>query len=90
MPLVIGFGLLAFFIWLAENLSPLARAWIYPGQEETWQMVSIQKLGAWYLLMMISFVLVAYIDSSRDKTHDKNTSYSKSRRDSLPDHTDMP
>lgn len=68
MPLVVGFGLVALFIWFAENLGTLARAWTYPGQGETWHMVSIQKFGAWYLLMIISFVLVAYIHSSRDKT----------------------
>lgn len=59
MPLVIGFGLVAIFIWFAENLGTFARAWAYPGQEHGWQMVSLSKLGSWYLLMIISFVLVA-------------------------------
>ena len=68
MPLVIGFGLVALFIWFAENIGTLARAWTYPGQSEAWQMVSIQKFGAWYLLMIISFVLVAFIHSRRDTT----------------------
>jgi len=68
MPLVIGFGLVALFIWFAENIGTLTRAWTYPGQGETWHMVSIQKFGAWYLLMIISFVLVAYIHSGREKT----------------------
>ncbi len=61
MPLVVGFGLVATFIWFAENLGTFARAWTYPGQEAGWHMVSVQKLGAWYLLMIISFVLVAII-----------------------------
>ena len=68
MPLVIGFGLVALFIWFAENIGTLARAWTYPGQGETWHMVSIQKFGAWYLLMIISFVLVAHIHSGREKS----------------------
>lgn len=68
MPLVIGFGLVALFIWLAENLGTFARAWTYPGQGDTWHMVSIQKFGAWYLLMIISFVLVAYIHRRRGHT----------------------
>lgn len=61
MPLVIGFLLVAVFIWFAENLGTFARAWAYPGQEHGWQMVSLSKLGSWYLLMIISFVLVALV-----------------------------
>ncbi len=61
MPLVIGFGLVALFIWIAENLGTFARGWTYPGQEGAWHMVSWAKLGSWYLLMIISFVLVASI-----------------------------
>ena len=61
MPLVIGFLLVALFIWFAENLGTFARAWAYPGQENGWHPVSFSKLGSWYLLMIISFVLVAAI-----------------------------
>lgn len=60
MPLIIGLFLVALFIWFAENLGTYARAWSYPGQEVGWHMVSIAKLGSWYLLMLISFVLVAW------------------------------
>jgi len=59
MPLIIGLFLVALFIWFAENLGTYARAWSYPQQEAGWHMVSIAKLGSWYLLMLISFVLVA-------------------------------
>ncbi|MEE2566807.1 DUF817 domain-containing protein [Hyphobacterium sp. Y6023] len=60
MPLVVGLLLVALFIWFAENIGTYARAWAYPGQDgESWTPVSIQKLGSWYLLMIISFVLVA-------------------------------
>jgi uncharacterized membrane protein YoaT (DUF817 family) len=59
MPLLLGFFLVALFIWFAENLATFARAWSYPGQEDGWEMVSFSKLGSWYLLMIISFVLVA-------------------------------
>lgn len=61
MPLVIGFLLVALFIWFAENIGTFARAWSYPGQEHVWQPVSLSKLGSWYLLMIISFVLVAIV-----------------------------
>ena len=59
MPLLLGFGLVALFIWFAENLGTFARAWIYPDQRDGWSPVSVAKLGSWYLLMIISFVLVA-------------------------------
>ena len=61
MPLLAGFLLVALFIWLAENVGTWSRAWLYPGQEAGWTPVSIQKLGAWYLLMIISFVLVTLV-----------------------------
>ncbi|MCF6276186.1 MAG: DUF817 domain-containing protein, partial [Robiginitomaculum sp.] len=60
-PLIIGLFLVAIFIWFAENIGTFARAWSYPGQENGWHMVSPAKLGAWFLLMLISFVLVAFM-----------------------------
>ena len=61
MPLLLGYGLVALFIWFAENLGTLGRAWAYPGQETGWEMVSLAKLGSWYLLMIISVVLVSLV-----------------------------
>ena len=61
MPLLLGLVLVALFIWLAENIGTFARAWTYPGQDVRWHMVSLAKLGSWYLLMIISFVLVAAV-----------------------------
>jgi len=59
MPLLLGLFLVALFIWFAENIGTYAHAWSYPGQESGWHMVSFAKLGSWFLLMIISFVLVA-------------------------------
>ena len=67
MPLLVGWLLVALFIWFAENLGTLSRAWIYPNQRHGWSMVPPEKLGAWYLLMYISFVLVAAIHRPRDR-----------------------
>ena len=67
MPLIIGLFLVALFIWVAENLGTFARAWSYPGQEAGWYMVSLAKLGSWYLLMLISFVLVAWVHRPNPK-----------------------
>jgi hypothetical protein len=62
MPLLIGFALVALFIWLAENIGTFTAAWAYPNQRHGWQLVSFGKLGAWFLLMIISYVLVALVN----------------------------
>jgi uncharacterized membrane protein YoaT (DUF817 family) len=59
MPLLVGFTLVALFIWLAENIGTFTAAWVYPSQKAAWHMVSTGKLGAWFLLMIISYTLVA-------------------------------
>lgn len=61
MPLLLGFFLVALFIWFAENIGTFANAWTYPDQRHGWRMVGLAKLGSWYLLMIISFVLVSRI-----------------------------
>lgn len=61
MPLLLGFFLVAWFIWLAENVGTFAHAWTYPSQLDAWHLVSPAKLGSWYLLMIISFVLVSLV-----------------------------
>lgn len=59
MPLLVGFGLVALFIWFAENIGTFTAAWVYPTQRAAWHMLSLGKLGAWFLLMIISYALVA-------------------------------
>lgn len=58
MPLVVGFGLIAAVIWLAENVGTLTNVWLYPNQVDQWQPVGIEKFGSWFLLMIISFIMV--------------------------------
>ena len=67
MPLLLGFFLVTLFIWGAENIGTFARAWTYPGQEDGWQPVSLAKLGSWFLLMLISFVLVSLVHPVRER-----------------------
>ena len=67
MPLIIGLFLVAMFIWFAENIGTYARAWTYPSQKSGWHMVSWMKLGSWYLLMLISFVLVAWVHKPKER-----------------------
>ena len=65
MPLLAGFFLVALFIWFAENIATFSNAWLYPDQKDGWSMVSPHKLVAWYLLMIISFVLVSLVHGIR-------------------------
>lgn len=58
MPLLVGFGLVSLFIWIAENLGTFAKAWIYPHQADGWQWIGLEKWTAWCLLMQLSFVLI--------------------------------
>ena len=62
MPLLLGLLLVALFIWFAENIGTLTLAWRYPNQKEGWQMVSIAKFGSWFLLMILSYTLVAWVN----------------------------
>lgn len=61
MPMLVGLLLVALFIWFAENLGTFAAAWVYPSQRDGWHMVPIEKMGAWYLLMLLSWVLVTLV-----------------------------
>jgi uncharacterized membrane protein YoaT (DUF817 family) len=61
MPMLLGAVLVALFIWIAENVGTFSRAWLYPSQHAAWAPVSLAKIGAWYLLMIISFVLVSLV-----------------------------
>ena len=71
MPLLLGFCLVATFIWLAENIGTFTSVWLYPHQAKAgWSPVGIGKFGSWFLLMIISFVLVTTIH--QPKPPDKN------------------
>lgn len=62
MPLMFGWLLVALFIWFAENIATFMGIWHYPNQLDGWQIVSLSKLTSWYLLMLLSFVLVSLIN----------------------------
>jgi uncharacterized membrane protein YoaT (DUF817 family) len=59
MPFLLGLFLVAFFIWVAENVGAGTKTWLYPHQIG-W--VSLGKLGAWYLLLLISYALVTIVN----------------------------
>lgn len=59
MKLVLSFLLIAFFIWVAENIASYYGAWQYPDQIDGWRIVSLGKISSWALLVIISVILVA-------------------------------
>lgn len=68
MPLILSALLVALFIWVAENLGTFASAWVYPTQRHAWSIVPIAKIGSWYLLVTLSFVLVTIVRRPRMAT----------------------
>ncbi len=74
MPLLLGFVLIATFIWLAENIGTFSHAWLYPSQMQGWAMVSMGKLGSWFMLTVMSYVMVTLINRPRELEHDARVS----------------
>ena len=63
MPLLLGFVLIALFIWIAENVGTVTGAWLYPTQAKAWSIVPLAKLGSWFLLMLVSYALVCLVNT---------------------------
>ena len=61
IPLALAFCLIAFFIWIAENISTFYGAFKYPDQIHQWNVVSTNKITSWFLLVILSFIIVAYL-----------------------------
>ena len=66
MPLLLANVLSALFVWLAENIGTLTKTWLYPHQVPGWSPVSLGKLGSWYLLLVISYAMVALINRPQE------------------------
>jgi uncharacterized membrane protein YoaT (DUF817 family) len=62
MPLLLANFFAALFVWLAENIGTVTKTWLYPHQAQGWSLVSFGKLGSWYLLLVISYAMVALIN----------------------------
>jgi uncharacterized membrane protein YoaT (DUF817 family) len=65
MSLPLGLLLESVFIWFSENIGTFTRIWLYPSQRQGWEMVSVSKLGSWFLLLIISYTLVSLINAPR-------------------------
>ncbi|MBW5448424.1 DUF817 family protein [Cohnella sp. CFH 77786] len=61
MHVLVSFALVAFFIWLAENISTLLGAFQYPHQAERWSLVHWGKMSSWFLLVIISVIIVVQL-----------------------------
>jgi uncharacterized membrane protein YoaT (DUF817 family) len=72
MPLNIAFMLIAFFIWIAENISTYFGAWKYPDQIHVWNVVSTSKITSWFLMVIISFIIVAYLKHFKQQCYNKS------------------
>jgi uncharacterized membrane protein YoaT (DUF817 family) len=64
MPLPLAALLTAFFLWVAENIGTFTGTWLYPSQK-VWHIVGFTKMGSWYLLLFLSFVLVTIVHRPR-------------------------
>lgn len=60
MPLPLAAFLASLALWIAENVGTATGTWLYSGQVAG-QMVSLAKLGSWYLLLYVSFATVTLV-----------------------------
>ena len=74
MPLLLGLFLVASFIWIAENLGTLTATWLYPHQTaNVWSLVKFGKLGSWFLLLIVSYTLVAAVNRPLQRVRGEQT-----------------
>ncbi|KEA54000.1 MULTISPECIES: DUF817 domain-containing protein [Mangrovibacter] len=69
MPLLVGFMLVGFFIWLAENISTFMGVWRYPNQLGAWSVVHVGKWSSWSLLVLMSFTLTLFLKDVKKRIH---------------------
>ena len=60
MPLPLAAFLTSIFLWIAENVGTNTGTWLYAGQHRL-ELVSLAKMGSWYLLLYVSFVTVTLV-----------------------------
>jgi uncharacterized membrane protein YoaT (DUF817 family) len=69
MPLLLGFVLTGFFIWLAENISTFFGIWKYPNQLGAWSAVHVGKWSSWSLLVIMTFTIVINLKHIKERIH---------------------
>jgi len=56
---LLGLAFIGVGLWMAENIATFFGAWIYPSQKAWWTPVSVHKIFSWFLLFIISIVIVS-------------------------------
>jgi uncharacterized membrane protein YoaT (DUF817 family) len=77
MPVLLSFLLIGLFIWLAENIATFLGAWRYPNQHHGWQPVYWQKLTSWWLLVIVSIVIVAELKRLKGRLTEGTTVFTR-------------
>ncbi len=72
MPLLLGLALVSLFIWFSENIGTFTKTWLYPSQRLGWSMVSFDKLGSWFLLLIISYTRVSLVNAPRERRREEH------------------
>ncbi|MBV9984086.1 DUF817 domain-containing protein [Bradyrhizobium sp.] len=80
MPLLLGLVLVSLFIWFSENIGTYTKTWLYPAQQHAWALVSIAKLGSWFLLLIISYTLVSLVNPPREITRGREEAAAEPER----------
>lgn len=68
MPVIASFGLIAIFIWIAENFGTFFNAWQYNTQASGWHIVNPSIYVSWILLVILSMVIVITFKLERRKS----------------------
>ncbi|RYE24069.1 MAG: DUF817 domain-containing protein [Sphingobacteriales bacterium] len=71
MSIILSYFLIGFFIWVAENISTFFGAWQYPNQKHEWHLVGLGKMTSWFLLVIISIIIVANLKHLKAKLVDE-------------------
>ena len=69
MPLLLGFILTGFFIWLAENIGTFLGVWQYPNQMGAWATVHIGKWSSWAMLVVMTFTIIVNLKHVKETIH---------------------
>lgn len=69
MPLMLGFVLIGFFVWLAETIGTFWGVWRYPNQLGAWSLVHVSKWSSWSLMVIMTFTIVANLKHVKSKIH---------------------
>ena len=68
VPLTLTFVVMGLCIWGAENITTFFGAWQYPDQQAGWRPVGTSKISSWFLLFIVSFMVVAGLKKLEGRT----------------------